>query len=145
MDARIQIERCVVYPSIFNNKLKVNKSVRNPIYIDVKEDRARNKGRRHVSRVQGGYLVARLVGTADLPIYRKVPLLLRPSTRDEPSGSMFVEKSRHQNKPDESDKKEPSNKASNEQIGLMIHKQPTMHQQHVKGIIDQFLSTIRHA
>ena len=76
---------------LFANNSRVNKSVLNPIFIDVKEDRARMEGRFHISKVQGGYPVAQILGTTDIPRYREIVKPSKPSTRDESSGSSLGE------------------------------------------------------
>ena len=55
---------------LFANNSRVNNSVLNPIFVDVKEDRARREDRSHISKVQGGYPVARILGTTDILRYR---------------------------------------------------------------------------
>ena len=82
---------------LFANNARVNKLILNPVFIDTKEDRARAEERQHVSKIEGGYPVARLVGTTDIPRYRELtqtPSTHRPSTHDKPPGSSFGEKSR---------------------------------------------------
>ena len=39
------------------DRLQVNRSILNPIYIDNKEDRSRNENRTHLLRTKGGYPV----------------------------------------------------------------------------------------
>ena len=78
---------------LFANNSKVNKSVLNPIFIDVKEDRARMENRSHISKVQGGYPVARILGTTVIPSYCEIGKPPKPSTRDESLGSSLVERS----------------------------------------------------
>ena len=83
---------------LFANNSRVNKLILNPVFIDVKEGRARAEERQHVSKIQGGYPVSRLVGTTDIPRYREivpVPSMHKPSTHDKPSGSSFGEWSRN--------------------------------------------------
>ena len=82
---------------LFANNARVNKLMLNPVFIDIKEDRARAEERQHVSKIEGGYPVSRLVGTTDIPRYREITqaqLTNRPSTHDQPPGSSFGEKSR---------------------------------------------------
>ena len=82
---------------LFANNASVNRLILNPIFIDIKEDLARAEERLHVSKIEGGYPVSRLVGTTDIPRYRELtqsPLTHRPSTHDKPSGSSFGERSR---------------------------------------------------
>ena len=71
---------------LFYSNSRVNISVLHPIYIDAKEEQARIVDRLHNSRVQGGYPIARLVGTTDIPRYLEITKPSKPSTRDEPSG-----------------------------------------------------------
>ena len=69
---------------------------------DIKEDRARMEDRQHVSKIHGGYPVARLVGTTDIPRYREItplPKSSKPSTRDGLSGSSLGERSITSSKP----------------------------------------------
>ena len=83
---------------LFANNSRVNKLILNPVFIDIKEDRARAEERQHVSKIQGGYPVSRLVGTTEIPSYREivpVPSTHKPSTHDKPSGSSFGERSRN--------------------------------------------------
>ena len=82
---------------LFANNSKVNKNVLHPIFIDVKEDRARREDRSHVSKVQGGYPVARILGTTDIPRYREMAKPSKLSTRDGSPRSSLGE--RPQNKP----------------------------------------------
>ena len=73
-----------------------------PIVIDEKEDRARTEDRPHVSKVQGGYPVARLGATTDIPRYREIippPKPSKPSTRDGSSDSSLGERSTDRTKP----------------------------------------------
>ena len=82
---------------LFANDSSVNKLILDPVFIDVKEDRARAEERQQVSKIEGGYPVARLVGTTDILSYRELtqaPSTHRPSTHDKPPGSSFVERSR---------------------------------------------------
>ena len=85
---------------LFANNSSVNDSVLNPFFIDVKEDRMRTEYRTHISKAQGGYPVARILGTTDIPRYRKMKKPSKPSTRDEPSGLSLGE--RFQSKPPQS-------------------------------------------
>ena len=80
---------------LFANNSRVNKLVLDPIFVDIKEDRARIEERQHVSKIEGGYPVARLVGTTDIPRYREIPStqsMHRPSTHDKPPGLSFGER-----------------------------------------------------
>ena len=60
-------DRTICYEPIdtrlFANNSRVNKLILNPVFIDIKEDRARAEERRHVSKIERGYPVSRLVGT----------------------------------------------------------------------------------
>ena len=67
---------------LFANNSKVNKAVLSPIFVDVKEDRARTEYRTHISKVQGGYPVARILCTTDIPRYREMKEPSKPNTRD---------------------------------------------------------------
>ena len=81
---------------LFANNARVNKHVVNPVFIDIKGDRARIEGRAHLSKVQAGYQVARLIGTTDIPRYREIFPTAKSSklsTRDEPSGLSLGERS----------------------------------------------------
>ena len=69
---------------LFANNARVNKSIMHPIFIDEKKDRARKESRNHLSKVQGGYPVARILGTTDIPRYRELQKPPKLSTRDEP-------------------------------------------------------------
>ena len=83
---------------LFSNNARVNRSVVNPVFVDVKEGRARAEERRHVSKIQGGYPVSRLVGTTDIPRCREITPaqpMHKLSTHDKPSGSSFGERSRN--------------------------------------------------
>ena len=58
------------------DRLQVNRSITNPIYVDNKEDRARNEDRPHRTRMRGGYPVEKVIGMADLqaiPIQSIIP------------------------------------------------------------------------
>ena len=80
---------------LFANNARVNRSIMNPVFIDIKETRARTEGRQYVSKIQGGYPVARLVGTTDIPRYRELtppPKSTMPSTRDGPSDTSLAER-----------------------------------------------------
>ena len=82
------------------NALRINTAIKNPVYIDVKEDREREEERQHVKKVNGGYPIEKLVGTADTPIYRKFTTTKAPvilSTRDEPYGSLLGERNEARN------------------------------------------------
>ena len=75
------------------DRLQVNKSIRDPIYIDNKEDRVRTENQPHLLRTKGGYLVEKVVGIADIPVYNelnKAQHIL--STPDRPSGPLLEEK-----------------------------------------------------
>ena len=73
------------------SRLRINSSIENPVYIDVKEDRVREEKRRHVSKVKGGYHVGRLMGTTDLPSYRRTAKTRSTlSSRHGPSGTSRV-------------------------------------------------------
>ena len=50
------------------DRLQVNKSILDPIYIDNKEDRVRTENRTHLLRTKGGYPVEKVVGIADIPV-----------------------------------------------------------------------------
>ena len=53
-------------------RLQVNPNMKNPVYIDIKADRARAEDRQHQSkRLKGGYPVEKITGKADLPSYQK--------------------------------------------------------------------------
>ena len=53
-------------------RLQVNLNIKNPVYIDIKADRARAEDRQHHSkRLKGGYPVERVTGKADVPTYQK--------------------------------------------------------------------------
>ena len=52
-----------------HERLQVNKSISNPIYVDNKEDQVRTENRPHLLRTKGGYPVEKVVGIADLPVY----------------------------------------------------------------------------
>ena len=82
---------------LFANNARVNKSIMHPIFIDEKKDRARKESRNHLSKVQGGYPVARILGTTDIPRYQELQKSSKPSSRDEPSGLSLGERS--QSKP----------------------------------------------
>ena len=69
---------------LFANNAHVNKLIRQPIFIDKKKDIARKESRNHLSKVQGGYPVARILGTTDIPRYRELQKPPKLSTRDEP-------------------------------------------------------------
>ena len=87
---------------LFANNARVNKSIANPVFIDIKEDRARIEDRPHVSKIQGGYPVASLIGTTDIPRYRELTppsKPLKPSTHDKSSDLSFEEGSINQNQP----------------------------------------------
>ena len=86
---------------LFANNSRVNKLILNPMFIDVKKDRARAEDRPHISKIQGGYPVSRLPDTTDIPRYREITptrSMSRPSTHDEPSGLSFEERSRNNHK-----------------------------------------------
>ena len=75
------------------DRLQVDRSVRDPIYIDNKEDRSRNESRPHLLRTRGGYPVAKGVGIADIPVYNELNRVQRIlSTPDRPSGPLLEEK-----------------------------------------------------
>ena len=83
---------------LFVYNSRVNKLIWNPVFIDVKEGRARAEERQHVSKIKGRYPVSRRVGTTDIPWYREivpVPSTHKPSTHDKPSGSSFGERPRN--------------------------------------------------
>ena len=63
---------------LFANNARVNKLMLNPVFIDIKEDRATAEERQQVSKIEGGYPVSRLVGTTDIPRYRELTQV--PST-----------------------------------------------------------------
>ena len=67
---------------LFANNSRVNKSVLHPIFIDVKENRARMKNRNHLSKVQGGYSLARILGKTDITRYQKMQKPSKSKTRD---------------------------------------------------------------
>ena len=48
------------------DRLQVNKSILNPIYIDKKYDRVRTEHQPHLLRTKGGYPVEKVVAIADL-------------------------------------------------------------------------------
>ena len=51
-------------------RLQVNLNIKNPIYIDMKSDRARVEDRQHhKKKMKGGYPVEKVTGKADLPTY----------------------------------------------------------------------------
>ena len=85
---------------LFANNAIVNKSILNPIFIDVKKDRARRESRNHLSKVQEGYPVARILGTTDIPRYREMQKPSKLSTRDKSPDLSLGEKS--QTKPRQS-------------------------------------------
>ena len=67
------------------DRLQVNLSIKNPIYIDIKSDRARAEFRQHISK--------KLISKADVPTYqetRETQSIL--STLNEPSGLLIGEK-----------------------------------------------------
>ena len=76
------------------DRLRVNLSIKNPIYIDIKSDIARTKDRHYISKkVKGGYPVERITGKADFPTYqetRGTQYIL--STLNGPSGLLIGEK-----------------------------------------------------
>ena len=75
------------------DRLQVNKSILNPIYIDDKEDRVRPENRPHLLRAKGGYPVEKLVGIADLTAYNPTSKTQRIlSTPERPHGSLLVER-----------------------------------------------------
>ena len=78
---------------LFANNARVNKSIMHPIFIDEKKDRARKESRNHLSKVQGGYPMARILGTTDIPRYRELQMQSTLSTFDEPPGLSLGEKS----------------------------------------------------
>ena len=54
------------------DRLQVNSSITDPIYIDFKNDRARVEDRQHRSKkIKGDYPVERVTGKADVPTYKK--------------------------------------------------------------------------
>ena len=55
-----------------HDRLQVNKSILNPIYVDDKENRVRVENRPHLLRTKDGYPVERVVGTAELPVYNSL-------------------------------------------------------------------------
>ena len=75
------------------DRLRINTSILNPIYIDNKEDRARPENRPHLIKIKGGYPVEKIIGVADLPVYHsttKTQQIL--STPNRPSGPLLEEK-----------------------------------------------------
>ena len=75
------------------DRLQVNMSILNPIYIDDKEDRVRLENRPHLLRAKGGYPVEKLVGIADLPAYNPTSKTQRIlSTPERPSGPLLEER-----------------------------------------------------
>ena len=72
------------------DRLQVNKSILDPIYIDNKEDRVRTENRPHLLRTKGGYPVERVVGIVDIPVYNELNKVQRIlSTTDRPSGQLL--------------------------------------------------------
>ena len=50
-------------------RLQINRSITNPVYVDNKEDRARNEDRPHLTKIRSGYPVEKVIGISDLPVY----------------------------------------------------------------------------
>ena len=77
------------------DRQRINTSIVNPVYVDTKENRARQEGRPHISKVRGGYPVERVMGTADLPIYKQTNKTQRIlSTPNRPPGPLLEEKNK---------------------------------------------------
>ena len=75
------------------DRQRINTSIVNPVYVDTKENRARQEGRPHISKVRGGYPVERVMGIADLPTYNPTNKTQRIlSTPSRPPGPWLEEK-----------------------------------------------------
>ena len=76
------------------DRLRITVSIKNPIYIDTKCDRARTEDRKHTSKkLKGGYPVERITGKTDVPTYQEThgtQYIL--STLNGPSGLLIGEK-----------------------------------------------------
>ena len=80
------------------DRLRVNLSIENTVYMDIKIDRVRAEDRKHLrKKVKGGYPVERIMGTADLPTYRET-LGTQSILSIEPPGPLLGEKNRSSNK-----------------------------------------------
>ena len=82
------------------DRLRVNVAIENPIFIDIKSDRAWAEDRQYLSKkVKGSYPVERIMGTTDLPTYRETlgtQYIL--STRNGLPGLLLGEKTSSSNK-----------------------------------------------
>ena len=76
------------------DRLQVNLSIKNPIYIDIKNDRTRAEDRQHLSKkLKRGYPVERITGKADVPTYQKTRATQSIlSTLSEPSDLLIGER-----------------------------------------------------